>query len=189
MHYSAIENAFYDPALQADLPADAVEILQADYSVLRAGQSAGKRIEPGPDGRPVLAEPGPRPFAVYGAIVSSRCRALRAAAAGTDDPAKLAEYADKAAMAAQLAGGSADFPEVDSALADPWAIDQGITDAAAIGAAWLSKARALRTWRNRINAFEGEAVRALVSAEDKAAYIVEFEASVSALMTEIQGAS
>lgn len=62
MFYSAATGGIYHPAIHASFPNDAVEVSDADYKALMAGQVEGKAIIPGPDGRPVLAElPVPNP--------------------------------------------------------------------------------------------------------------------------------
>lgn len=61
MFYSAQTAGFYDPAIHgANIPTDAVEITAEEHAALLAGQSAGKMIDVGPDGAPVLIDP-PQP--------------------------------------------------------------------------------------------------------------------------------
>lgn len=62
MFYSAATGGIYHPAIHASFPNDAVELSDADYKTLMAGQVEGKAIIPGPGGRPMLAElPTPNP--------------------------------------------------------------------------------------------------------------------------------
>ncbi|MGJ7611164.1 MULTISPECIES: tail fiber assembly protein [unclassified Variovorax] len=57
--FSASTCGFYDDEIHEpdQIPADAVEIADDEYNALLDGQSAGKRIQAGPDGRPVLLNP------------------------------------------------------------------------------------------------------------------------------------
>jgi len=63
MHYSHTTSGFYPSDMRDDYevagtwPADAIELTEAEHSALRAGLSAGKRIDIGSAGRPVLVEP------------------------------------------------------------------------------------------------------------------------------------
>lgn len=57
--FSPTTCGFYDPQLHApaSVPEDAVPISREEHAALLAGQAAGKRIIPGADGRPELADP------------------------------------------------------------------------------------------------------------------------------------
>lgn len=57
--FSASTCGFYDDEIHEpdQIPADAVDIAEDEYNALLDGQSAGKRIQAGPDGRPVLLDP------------------------------------------------------------------------------------------------------------------------------------
>lgn len=58
LFYSAAEGGFYIPEIHgADIPADAVEITEAEHRALLAGQSAGQRIVADGQGRPTLQNP------------------------------------------------------------------------------------------------------------------------------------
>lgn len=58
MFYSKTTNGFYDAALHGRaMPADAVEISEATYNALLAGQATGQEIRADASGMPVLAEP------------------------------------------------------------------------------------------------------------------------------------
>ncbi|UHM90791.1 tail fiber assembly protein [Rahnella victoriana] len=63
MFYSATTNGFYDPDIKAlydevkSWPEDAINITDATYQSLLAGQSVGKSISSDADGRPVLIDP------------------------------------------------------------------------------------------------------------------------------------
>jgi hypothetical protein len=57
MFYSKETGGFYDPKIHGkDIPADAVEITDAEHDALLVGQSKGKRITARADGRPELAD-------------------------------------------------------------------------------------------------------------------------------------
>ena len=49
--------AFYDTAINTDIPDDAVEITADEHAALLVAQARGKRIAAGKDGRPILLDP------------------------------------------------------------------------------------------------------------------------------------
>lgn len=57
MFYSPTTGGFYVKPIHANIPADAVEITEADHTALLAGQSEGQRIVADENGRPVLVDP------------------------------------------------------------------------------------------------------------------------------------
>jgi len=59
MFASKTTRGFYDPTINSEIPADAVEISPEDHQELLAGQSEGKVITWGRDGFPLLADPLP----------------------------------------------------------------------------------------------------------------------------------
>lgn len=60
MFYSASESGFYTREIHGEnMPADVVEITAEEHATLMAGQSDGKVIAAGNDGRPVLLDPPP----------------------------------------------------------------------------------------------------------------------------------
>ena len=60
MFYSKSTGGFYDTAIHGDnIPADAVEITEAEHAALLEGQSQGKRIVADESGRPTLQDPPP----------------------------------------------------------------------------------------------------------------------------------
>ncbi len=60
MFYSKSTHGFYDQKINGNnIPQDAVEITDSEYLALLAGQSSGKRIEMGDDGKPGLLSPSP----------------------------------------------------------------------------------------------------------------------------------
>ncbi|MBS6035786.1 MAG: tail fiber assembly protein [Pantoea sp.] len=54
--YSPSNNAFYDTAINKAIPDDAVDITEAEWAGLLAGQAKGKLIACGADFRPCLTE-------------------------------------------------------------------------------------------------------------------------------------
>ena len=63
MFYSKSTGGFYDRAIHSDnIPADAVEITEAEHAALIEGQSQGKRIVADGNGFPILVDP-PKPTA------------------------------------------------------------------------------------------------------------------------------
>ena len=89
----------------------------------------------------------------------------RARLAGTKDPVKLAEFADKAALAHRLINHTATDEEQATALNDHWALANGLTEAAEVGRVWHQRAQALRQARNTVNRLEAEALKAVEDAE------------------------
>lgn len=58
--YSATAGGFFSTSIHgSSIPSDAVEISSEEYYALLDGQSAGSRIVPNDNGRPVLLEPSP----------------------------------------------------------------------------------------------------------------------------------
>ena len=58
MLYSPTARGFYHPEIHgAAIPPDAVQVTDAEYLALIAGQAAGQIITTGEDGRPALADP------------------------------------------------------------------------------------------------------------------------------------
>lgn len=68
-YYSAKTGGFYDSTINGDdIPHDVIEISKHEHARLLSGQSAGKRIVVGDDGRPALADPIPLPASQRRAI-------------------------------------------------------------------------------------------------------------------------
>lgn len=62
MFYSAATGGFYVSGIHTSMPDDAVQIGAEEYDALMAGQSGGRVIVPGTDGRPTLQDrPAPSP--------------------------------------------------------------------------------------------------------------------------------
>lgn len=59
MFASKTTRGFYDASINTSMPADVVEISSEVHAELMAGQSAGKVIDWGDDGFPVLVDPPP----------------------------------------------------------------------------------------------------------------------------------
>lgn len=77
MFYSASNNGFYTREIHGDnIPADAVEITEAEHAALLEGQSMGKVIVADESGRPILQDPPPptaeQIIAQYTAAVQKR---------------------------------------------------------------------------------------------------------------------
>lgn len=96
--WSAKENGFYPESMKElyetsrdGWPEDAVEISAEDYNALFAGQSAGKVITPGDDGRPVLTDPAPPTDEELIAQANSRIKSLMAYATSAIAPLQDAE--------------------------------------------------------------------------------------------------
>lgn len=95
--YSAKNNAFYPDVLRDEYeqagswPDDLVEITDDLYDALFAGQSDGKVITPGDDGRPVLTDPPPPTNEQLVAQANSRIKSLMAQATTAIAPLQDAE--------------------------------------------------------------------------------------------------
>ena len=76
MLYAKSTGGFYDPAIHGDnIPSDAVEITEAEHAALLAGQSAGKIITTGSEGKPILVELSkPNAAKVWDSIKAERDR-------------------------------------------------------------------------------------------------------------------
>lgn len=78
MFYSASNNGFYTRDIHGDnIPADAVEITDAEHAALLTAQSIGKRIEADANGYPVAVDP-PRP--ILSEVLTAALTAIDAAA-------------------------------------------------------------------------------------------------------------
>lgn len=124
MKYSKSTNGFYVPKVHgANIPADAVEITEAEHSALLAAQSAGKRIQPDANGYPVAVDP---PAPTLSEVVTS-AKAIIDAVAGaararyiTVAPGQEATYMLKEAQARAYKSAGypsatvADYPMVDA---------------------------------------------------------------------------
>lgn len=60
MQYSPSTGGFYDPAINSNIPEDAVEITPEQHAALLQGQSEGKAITADENGYPILQDP-PQP--------------------------------------------------------------------------------------------------------------------------------
>lgn len=99
MHYSAQTGFFYHPSVNAEMPADVVEITAEEHAVLLEGQSNGKRIAPDGNGRPVLVDP-PAPLVTADGLctgIDTAADTARRLVAG--DPLRAVEYEKSAAEA------------------------------------------------------------------------------------------
>jgi len=144
----------------------------------------GSRLMSWPDGIDVrpgmiwdgsrLLPPPPPPVEVVRShalqTLAEQARQTRAAVAGTDDPAKLAEYADKAALAPQIIAGTA--PADAMAATREEALDLGLQDIPSgdtaevqLARIWEQKAADLRAARNVINRIERTARAAIQAAQ------------------------
>jgi hypothetical protein len=60
MYYSPSTNGFYIEEVHGtNMPDDVVELSDSMHTTLLEGQNEGKRILPGPDGRPILTDTPP----------------------------------------------------------------------------------------------------------------------------------
>lgn len=101
MQYSQSTGGFYDPAIHGiNIPVDAVEITAEEHAALLDGQGAGQVIVPGPDGRPMLADPPAPTGAELAALLRAERNARIAASDWTQLPDAPLTSEAKAAWAA-----------------------------------------------------------------------------------------
>lgn len=133
--------------------------------------------------------------------VTDAAAAARAAITGSTDPAKLAEYVDKALTAPDIIAGTAD--PATTAAARTEALDLGMADKknssgtvtktaeVALAEIWLAKAAALRSARNDINRLERGALRDISTSATDAAVdtvVITAKAAIDAVVAQLAGA-
>lgn len=120
MLYSKQTGGFYSREIHGDaIPSDAVEITADEHSALLEGQSQGKLIQAGANGRPVLVDPPP--------LTLDEVKAAKLAEINAEFDAEIgaikATYPDTEVMSwdkqeqearALLANATADTPLIDS---------------------------------------------------------------------------
>ena len=133
-----------DPTLEAlrDRAAPAGSVLDREVALAGMGLSTVERVQD-------------RAFEEVSAYV----RTARARIAGADDPVKLAEYADKAALADRVLDGQAS-PD-DLTMIEDEAADFGLDTAEAMASVWRVKALGLRQARLTVNRMERDTMAAL----------------------------
>lgn len=129
--------------------------------------------------------------------ISEFAKDARAKISGTDDPAKLAEYADKAGLADLIIVGTATVEAafaareeaLDRGMAD---IDGGDTAEVQLARIWIAKTNALRTARNAVNRLEIAARSAVDAAATPAdiqtaldTHKAQAEAALAALLAQM----
>ena len=168
---------------------------------------AGSTLVSFPDGTDVkagmlwdgsqLLPPPPPPIEEVRANASAKilayARNARARIAGTGDPAKLAEYADKAALAPQIIAGTAPADAVAAAREE--ALDLGLQDIPSgdtaevqLARIWEQKAAQLRQARNIVNRMERQARAAVEAAADEAAIeqvLNDYKAQADQALTDL----
>ena len=102
MFYSPTTGGFYAREIHGDnIPADAVEITEAEHAALIEGQSLGKLIVADASGRPILQDPPPpTPEQIMARMEASVQRWLdeQAQALGYDDIKSAVTYAEESAV-------------------------------------------------------------------------------------------
>ena len=76
MFYAKSTNGFYDPAINGQMPSDALQITQAQHDALLLGQQAGQIIAADPNGLPVLTAYAPTPAQAWAAYQAQALAAL-----------------------------------------------------------------------------------------------------------------
>jgi len=96
IYYSASERGFFTDEIHGDkLPADVVEITDAEYRTLLDGQSEGQIIASDASGRPLLAQrPEPTPDDLAAAARSRRDALLNDLDAIVSNPLRWSEFSD-----------------------------------------------------------------------------------------------
>jgi len=97
--FSPATGGFYRSDFHDEFPADAVEITAAEHEALLQAQMEGKRIEAGPDGRPVAADRPPPSAADLAAAARVQRDRLLAACDWTQVPDSPLDAAAKAEWA------------------------------------------------------------------------------------------
>ncbi len=168
---SGIPEAFYDDRLHA-VDETLVPIGEVDWRAHLSGQT---RRWDGAQWLPYTPPPPPPPpldqtKEASALQLSAIVKRTRAMVAGTDDPAKLAEYADKAALAPQIIAGTAPADAVAATREE--ALDLGLQDIPSgdtaevqLARIWEQKAADLRAARNVINRIERTARTAIQAAQ------------------------
>lgn len=95
--------------------------------------------------------------------IATFARFARTKILGTDDPAKIAEYADKAQSVSAILNDTATPGQLAEATAE--AARMGLADAKAMAEIWLIKADALRGARQEINQLVSDAITAIDAAQ------------------------
>ncbi len=102
MFYSASTNGFYTPEIHGDnIPADAVEITEAEHAALLEGQSKGKVIVADENGYPILRDPPPPTTEQIMSSLKARVQLWldeQARALGYDDIKTAISYAEEPAV-------------------------------------------------------------------------------------------
>lgn len=100
--YSQTTGGFYVRDVHGDnIPADAVEITEAEHAALIEGQSSGKRIAADENGRPILQDPPPPTTEQIMSRLGARVRSWldeQARALGYDDIKSAVSYAEEPAV-------------------------------------------------------------------------------------------
>jgi hypothetical protein len=126
MKYSKLTGGFYDAAINADIPADAVDVFPADYAALFVAQSNGKQIQADANGYPIAVDPLPVAPVVPASVSPAQAR-LALLAAGLLDDVETAVAAGPRAM--QIAWQNASVIERDSPTVAALAGALGLNDA------------------------------------------------------------
>jgi len=121
------------------------------------------------------------------AAMNQMASGIRAKVAGTSDPVKLAEYADKAASVDAILAGTATAAQMAEATAE--AALRGVADAAAMAAIWQQMADGLRQARLVVNTMvtqTGAAIDGATSLEEleaiKTAALAQADAALAAIL-------
>ncbi len=100
--YSPTIGGFYTREVHGDnIPADAVEITEAEHAALIEGQSKGQRIVADANGRPILQDPPPPTAEQIMSRLGARVRSWldeQARALGYDDIKSAVSYAEEPAV-------------------------------------------------------------------------------------------
>lgn len=113
--FSAQTSGFYLEGFHRDIPADAVQITQAEHAALLKAQSQGKIIQPDENGNPVAVDPAPQPEPTLTEARTTKQRQI----AGAHDTFLKAQSVEYSEMERQT--WDSQRTEANALLADPQA--------------------------------------------------------------------
>lgn len=129
MFYSPSVRGFFSDEINSNKPSDCVPISSEFYLELLAGQSAGRVIEPGPGGTPVLVDPQRAPDPDVASVTMRQARLALLSIGKLDDvESAINALPEPHRASAQIEWGYAASVEKSSPLIQSLAPQIGITE-------------------------------------------------------------